>query len=359
MTTEIAKIDPKEYGLADEQVQTIEAAFMPKITERNGLAEIYGTIIAQEITPSLCSQAGDVRKKLVKVRTGISEIHKTQKAFYLAAGRYVDAWKNKETAPVLQMEETLTEIEEHYSRIEAQKIVELQTVRAAEIAKYSGEGALIPGNMGELLPEVYENYLLGVKTAYEQRIAAEKAAAEAEVARQKAEEKRIAEEKAEAERIRKENEKLKAEAEIAERKAKAERDAADEKARKEREAADAKLKAEQAKAEAERKAAAEAHEAAMAVERKKAAEAEAERVRVQKELEAKAEAERIALMKAEADRQEREQAELAKGDIDKVADLITALRGLKTRFTFKSKKNQKMYTDVNILLDKVIKFIES
>ena len=88
MSTELTKVDPKEFGLDDVQVLTIEQAFAPKIAERDGLAAIYQQVITKELTPELCSEAKQIRLKLVKVRTGIAEIHKTQKAFFLAAGRY-------------------------------------------------------------------------------------------------------------------------------------------------------------------------------------------------------------------------------------------------------------------------------
>lgn len=317
MTTEIVKIDPKEFGLQETQVAQIQEAFMPKIAERDGLAEIYSGIITQEITPALCTQAGDLRKKLVKVRTGIAEIHKTQKAFYLAAGRYVDAWKNKETLPVTQMEENLSAIEEHYQRIEAEKQAKLQEERAAELQKYSEEGAFIPDNLGELLPEVYANYLLGVKTAYETKKENERKAAEEEATR-------VAAEKAEQERIKQENERLKKEAEEREAKAESERKAQAERERKER----------------------EAHEAALKAERD-------EKERIQKELEAKAEAERKAAAAAEL----AQQVELAKGDADKVLDLITELSALRSKYAFKSKKNKAMYEGVGQLCTKIINYI--
>jgi hypothetical protein len=335
MTTDITKIDPKEFGLQETEVKTIEAAFMPKIVERDGLAAVYTGLLTREISPALCEEAGSVRKKLVKVRTGIADIHKTQKAFYLAAGRYVDAWKNKETLPITQMEEVLAGIEEHYQRIEAAKIAELQTTRSAEIQNYSQEGAFVPGNLGELAEEVYGNYLLGVKTAYDQRIAAEKAAKEAE-------EKRINDERVEQERIRRENEKLKADAEKTAKAAELER----------KKQADILAKL-QAKVEAERKEREEkerkeheAHEAELAALRK-------EQERAQAELNAKAEAER----KQQANAIAQAEAELAKGDADKVLDLVRDLKALKTKYNFKSKKSQKMYADTGLLLDKIVNFI--
>jgi len=334
--TEIVKIDPTEYGLKETEVATIEAAFMPKIVERDGLKAVYEEILTKEITPALCSDAKSIRLKLVKVRTGISEIHKSQKAFFLAAGRFVDAWKNKETLPVSQMEENLEAIEKHYEKIEAEKIAALQESRKAEIAKYQTDGAFIPDNLGTLTEEVYNNYLLGVKTAYEQKIAADKAAKEAE-------EKRIAAEKAEQEQIRKEIEQLKKDAEEKEAALKAEREKA-EAERKEREDKEAKERAER---DAKEKKEREAHEAELKKERE-------EKERIQRELEAKAAADKAAAEKAEADKQ----AELSKGDAEKVKDLIAYLESAKTKFSFKSKKNVKIYSDVCILIDKIINHIE-
>lgn len=336
MNTEIVKLNPKEFGLEETQAQTIESAFMPKIVERDALREVYNNLLTKEITPALCGEAKAVRLKLVKVRTGIAEIHKTQKAFFLAAGRFVDAWKNKETLPVEQMEEKLTEIEEYYERIEAARVAELQLSRAAEIASYQDEGSFIPGNLGELTDDVYANYLLGVKTAFEQKAAAAKAAAEAEAAR-------IEAEKAEQERIRIENERLKKEAE--EREAEIEKERA--KAEAEKKAREAKEAKERAEREAKEKAEREAHEAELRKERE-------ERERIEAELKAKAEAERKAAEQAEAAKQ----AELAKGDADKVQDLINELLGIKTRYEFKSKKNRTKFTGVCTLLDKVVAYIK-
>lgn len=287
METQIVKIDPKEFGIEEKDVATIEQAFMPKIIERDAIVGIYESVINSELTPELSRQAKEVRLKLVKVRTGIADIHKKQKAFYLAAGRYVDAWKNKETAPVEQMESKLSEIETHFERIEAERIAKIESMRKMELEKYDG---FIPVGVGTMDEQVYQNHLNGVKLAFEAKIEAER----------KAEEQRLAEIKAEQERIeaqRIENERLKKEAaekekQLAAERAKAEqeRKALEEKARKEREAAEAKLKAEQ---EAARQAAEKA-----AAERAKL---EAE-LKAKKDAEIKAENERLA--KIEAEKQE-------------------------------------------------------
>lgn len=181
MTNELSKIDPKEYGLEQKQVTTIEQAFAPKIAERDALLEMYETMLKVEITPAVCKQAKELRNKLVKVRTGIAEVHKTQKAYFLAAGRFVDAWKNKETVPIEQMEENLTDIELYFERLEAEKVAKLAAFREAEIRQYSD---VIPYDLGRMELSVYTNYLTGLKVAQEARVKAEK---EAELAKQEAE----------------------------------------------------------------------------------------------------------------------------------------------------------------------------
>ena len=133
---EITRVYAAEFGLKEEEVVTIEQAFMPKIVERNALKDVYEPLLTKEITPDVCQEAKRLRLQLVKVRTGIAEIHKSQKAYFLAAGKFVDAWKNKETLPITQMEENLSAIEEHFARIEAEKIKKLQEIRASEMQKY-------------------------------------------------------------------------------------------------------------------------------------------------------------------------------------------------------------------------------
>lgn len=276
MNMGMTKIDPKEYGLEETQVQTIEQAFAPKIAERDGLAVIYQQVITKELTEATCQEAGDLRRKLVKVRTGIAEIHKTQKAFFLAAGRFVDAWKNKETAPVEQMEENLEKIEKHFILIEQERIAKLELNRAEQLRQYT---EIIPMSLGLMQEDVFQAYLAAQKTAYEAKIAAEKQAELDRIAREKAE----AEER---ERIRIENERLKKEAEEREKAIEAERIEAEK-----------KLSAERAEAAAKQKAI----EDAARIEREKA---ESELAKLAAELKAKQDAE--AKAKAEAERIEQD-----------------------------------------------------
>ena len=129
-------IDPKEYGLETKDVASVAKAFQPKITERDGYIPLYDELIKKEYGPETVKEARELRLKLVKVRTGIAAVHTTQKAFFLAAGKYVDAWKNKETLPVTQMEEVLSEIEDRAAEAERLRLSELQDSRVELLSQY-------------------------------------------------------------------------------------------------------------------------------------------------------------------------------------------------------------------------------
>ena len=370
-TTELTKIDPKEYGLEASKVKEIEQAFTPKIVERDALTKIYEQLITKEVDRDLCNEAGDLRRKLVKVRTGISSIHKTQKAFSLSYGKFVDAWKNKETLPVSQMEEKLYEIEKHYENIEKERLEKIQNKRLEELSKYCEP---FPGqDLSSMAEDVWGAYISVKKKEYTDLLAAE-----LKVEKDRAEEEKAIELKKSRtlelapytmfirdidtllnknvkeynkevkelkiaykqhndrqEEIRLENEKLKKQADEREKLAKIEENRREE-AEKKRKDAEAKI---QAKKEADQAR-------ALKIEQDKLK-------KIQEELDAKVEAE----LKATEDKVAKEQAELNKGDVDKVKDLINDLEALKTKYTFKSANNKKMYSSVIILLGKVITYI--
>jgi len=250
MTTEILKAE--DFGLDLTTAQKIESSFLPKIVERNALVIVYDFLLTKEINPETCAEAKACRLKLVKVRTGIADIHKAEKAMALAYGKFCDAKKNAEILPVEQMEERLKDIELYYERIEEARIAQLKIDREALIAPYVEQ--MIPGlhAVGE---DTFQRLLAGEKLAFEQRkientAAEQKAKEEAKELEKLRKENEAAEQKAkeEAEKL----EKLRKENEAAEQKAKEEAEKL-EKLRKENEAAEQKAKEEAEKLEKLRK----------------------------------------------------------------------------------------------------------
>lgn len=382
---EIEVVNPTEFGLNEEQALKITAAFDPKTIELDGYKKVYETLLTKEITAEVCKEAGELRKKLVKVRTGYADVHKTEKAFFLAAGKFVDALKNKRTLPVEQMEEKLAEMEKHYENQEKERLEKVKNARLELLAEFE-----------DFQPEFYD--LANMDDAVFKKLLkdqqdlkdfkAEKAAREAKEAaereqKEKEEEaKRKAEEAAEQERVKAENERLKLEAEAkakirtarnlelrpyivfirdysgmldmeegayqkefeAIKKGAADqwaydaeqkriKEEADEKAEKQRQreekakaVEEAKLKANQEKALKEKK---EAEDKAAALQKelddKKAAEEKA------------AAEKKAAEEKAEADRIAEEEAKLAMGDEEKYGAMLQELQNIIESTTFESK----------------------
>ena len=214
MTNELVKINASDYGLEETKAQEIEALFLPMLSKMSEFENEYNDILQNEINPEICQRAKDLRLSYVKIRTGTAEIHKKAKEFYLNGGRFVDGWKNAQLFASGKKEQTLKAIEDHFENQERERLEKLRTTRLELLKPYTDIEPLALGHMEQ---SVFDNYLVGVKLAHEQRIAAEKKAEADRLAAIEAE--RIKQEK-----IRKENTRLKKEAEEKEKALAAERE---------------------------------------------------------------------------------------------------------------------------------------
>lgn len=219
MSKELAIVDPKEFGIEEKQGKTIETSFAPKLIEREAFTEQYNTIIKQELNADTFKAARELRLKLVKVRTGIDAIHKTEKAFFLASGKYVDALKNKLNTPIEQMEEKLLEIEKYEEKLEAERKARLKSEREEKLFPFGTDTQFI--SLAEMTDEQFDGFLAKEKLAHETKLENERKAEEERIeAEKKAEAERLEAARLEAERIeaqRLENERLKKEAEAREK----------------------------------------------------------------------------------------------------------------------------------------------
>ena len=249
MSTDLIKINAADFGLEETKAAQIEAQFKPMLEKMVELEIECNQVITMPIDTKEASEAArKLRLKYVKVRTGTDAIHKQQKSFYIAGGKFVDGWRNAQAFASQGIEEKLNYIENYHVIKERERINELEAVRREELLPY---GTVLPAMLGELPDEVYQNYLAGVKMAHTAKIEAEKKAAQ-----DKADAEKAAEEKRKQEEL--ELEKLKSEAIAAEikliaekKKAEVERQAIEAKAAAERKAIEDKAKAEKAKAEAD------------------------------------------------------------------------------------------------------------
>lgn len=330
MNNEIVKIDPKQFGLEESKAADIAAQFKPMLDKMVELEEEYNQVINLPIEKA-AAPAKALRLKYVKVRTGTAAIHKEQKEFYLAGGRFVDGWKNAQLFASQGIEKKLEEIENYAANKEKERIAALQAEREAFLQPYEVEN-IQQLQLGAMADQVWQNFLHGTVANYKAKKEAERFAEEQRLAAIEAEKARI-----EAQRI--ENERLKAEAEAKEKALQAERAAAEqerkrieEAARIEREKAEAILRQEReeaariAKIEADKLAAAKAEADRLAAE-----------LQAKKDAEAKAEAERIAAEKKAAKAPVKEKMRIAVNGLTLVlpdselsADIMAKFDGFKS-----------------------------
>lgn len=294
MKNELVKINPKDFGIEESKAKQIADQFKPMLDKMVELEEEANEVFKLDIESlEAAKQAKEVRLKYVKVRTGTSEIHKEQKAFYLQAGRFVDGWKNAQLFASQGIEEKLMQIEKYAENKEKERLENLQRERIILVEPYLESVEAL--NLSSMSEEVFTNFLQGSKTNYENKLESERLEKErleaerlAEIERQKA--------------IEAENAKLKIEAEAKEKalakeraEAKEKLDAIELKAKQEREEAENKRQieaAKQAKIQAEKDA--EIKRIAKELQDKKDAEIKAETERKLAEENAKKEAEKAA-----------------------------------------------------------------
>ncbi len=366
MKNELVSFDAPELSVIEEsKAKQIKATFEPMAKMLSEFEDQYNNLISESqsgITKEITVKAKRLRLDIGKVRIDTEKIRKEQKEEYLRAGKAIDGVSNILKWAVSDKENKLKEIEDYFDVIEQKRIEDLQKSRVEELSKYVEDAH--ERSLSSMEEDVWQAYLATKKKEHDDRVEAEK----------QAELKRIEDERLdnversrrlelspyamfvnennmslremtdkeyselldslvkakkeyedEQERIKKENERLKKEAELKEKALEKERQKAKEEADRLKADNEAKLREEKA-----------------------------DREKLEAELKRRKEAEEKALKEAEAKRQ----AELSKGDSHKLQDLLNDLEGLKTKYSFKSDKNKKMYSDVSILIDKVIVHIQ-
>lgn len=175
----IVQIDPTQFGLTSETASNIAAQFKPMLDKMVELEEEFNRVVQLPVDdPDTEKQAKALLQKYVKVRTGTAAIHKEQKAFYLNGGRFVDGWKNAQVFASQGKEEVLEKIANYRAQQEKLRREQLQAERVELIAPYVEDTTAL--DLGGMADDVFAIYLEGKKKAYEERIAAEQAAREAE-----------------------------------------------------------------------------------------------------------------------------------------------------------------------------------
>ena len=329
-TDELNLVEPSK-------AQKIKDTFEPMVLMLESFEQTYKAIIEESkkgITPDLIAKAKRTRLDIAQIRIKTANLKDSEKEEYKRAANAIQGVHNIIVWAVVDYENQLKFIEETPKRLETERLEKLQLERAEQLQKYIEDAH--ERNLANMEEDVWLAYFGAKKQAYEDYQAAEAAARLAQIQKEK-------EAKEEQERIIKENKKLLLEREEANKKAENER-ILREKANREREFRDQKERKRLAEIEAIKQAEIRAE---LDAERK-------QREAIQEKIKAKEDAERLEREKAEAI----EQANLAKGDSSKLKDLLNDLEILKTKYSFTSAKNVKIYSDVTILIEKIQKHIK-
>lgn len=157
--------EAKKYGLEVQNVLGIKEAFQVVSVDLSAIIPIYDEIIKSDITDELCERAGKLSTKMSKVNALLNKTHKAKKALALAEGRYCDQLKNVAAIKIQAMQSKLKELKDYRANQLKKEQEKLQIDRSAELEKYEVDP--IPGNLGEMLDNVWDAYLTGCIKNYE------------------------------------------------------------------------------------------------------------------------------------------------------------------------------------------------
>lgn len=293
----VVNLETPQFKLIEEsKANQIKKTFEPMAEMLGSFEEAYNELIKlanKEITEEITKKAKRLRLDISKVRIETGKIKDKQKEYIKLEDKAIMGVHNILVWAVKEKEDSLKEIENHFEKLEKERLEKLQLQRVELLNEFVDDAS--ERDLSSMDEDVWAAYLQAKKNAYFDRIEAEKKAEEERQAKIKAE-------KEERERIRKENERLRSEAEEKERIAKIEEEKRNKaeairlaKEQKEREKLEAKLKKEREERERiEREERIKREKIEAELKAKQDAELKAEKERLEKERLEKLEAEKLA-----------------------------------------------------------------
>jgi len=167
LISKLVGVDPTEFGLTEQKAGEIYSHFSKALNESLALEQDYKISIAKPISEKSVKEAGAVRKKFAKLRTtSIKEIEASKDEFYKPY-KFILQLKKSIEAFYKNREEKLREVEEHYKRIEAERIESLKAERIEKLRELNndetGFTAMVPASIEKMEVEVFLSYLAGQK----------------------------------------------------------------------------------------------------------------------------------------------------------------------------------------------------
>lgn len=198
---------PELQGVETSKAQQIAKTFNPMAEMLAGFEEDFNSLVKdanEGITQDVTKRAKRLRLDIAQVRISADKAHKEAKAEIVRNGKAIDGVRNILKWAVVEKENALKEIENHFEEMERQRIEKLRAERVELLLPYDQDAHL--RTLEHMQQDEFDALLEMKKRQHEEMLEAQRLA---EIKRREEEEARRAEEA----RIKEENARLKAEAE--------------------------------------------------------------------------------------------------------------------------------------------------
>lgn len=178
MKNEIMKLDTPELQVIEKsKAEKIKATFEPMAKMLLEFEKAFKEVTLEaekEITKDVTIKAKRLRIDIGKVRTNTEKVRIAEKEEYLRAGKAIDGVSNILKWAVIDKENELKEIENHFEIQEQKRLEKLQTERVGKLLKYVEDAE--DRNLSGMDKDVWQAYFTTKKKEYDDRIVAEKQA---------------------------------------------------------------------------------------------------------------------------------------------------------------------------------------
>jgi len=170
---EVTIIDPKDYGIEQKQAESIVSKLNQIVLERIELFEEYERVVELDVESTPSEIFKRVRLSISNNRTKqLEPARKADKELFLRGGQFVDASYSREITENQRREAVLLDKEKYKENLEKQKAKDLNDARIERLKPYIEDTTGL--DFAVMNDEDFDDYLLGKKTRYDQKIEAEK-----------------------------------------------------------------------------------------------------------------------------------------------------------------------------------------
>jgi hypothetical protein len=166
---ELTIIDPKQFGIEENQALDMTSGLTTILTEREPLRDAFLDIINLEPNEETVKLFRELRLKIRDNRTkGIEPYRKSKGEVFLRAKQFIDATCNNESEQNERMEAQLLEKEKHFENLEKERLATLKAERWIKLQPFT---EVEPFGLDLMDETTFDNLLNGAKISHEQKVA--------------------------------------------------------------------------------------------------------------------------------------------------------------------------------------------